>query len=313
VTLVRRLFLEAAIETVARSSSTASVRPGAGAIAFTLGVSCCFGIGAVLAKLAYNAGSNPLTIVTIRTVAAFAWLALLLSVARVPLRLPPPLRKRALAFGVLLVVQTMGLYVAVAEMAPPLALLTFCTYPIFTTLVQAASGREPITPRRVCALALAFGGLVLTLNTGSLEPTTFGVIAATIGSVAFTAILVLTPRLFPPGDSRPRTLHMSSAASALLVTACAASGGIALPATTSGWIGFWGVCISFPLAITGLFVAIGKVGPSRAALLLNFEPVAVTIFSAVLLGQTLTGWQLLGGALVLSAIALIQWPARESP
>lgn len=285
-------------------------RPSLGAALFTIGVACCFGIGAVLAKLAYNDGSNPLTIVTIRTVAAFAWLVLLLSLARVPLRMPPLLRKRALLFGVLLVIQTFGLYTAVAEMAPPLALLTFSTYPMLIALAQAATGQESLTSRKCTALLLAFGGLVLTLSSGSLEPTLAGVLAATIGSITFTAILVLTPRAFPQGDSRPRTAHMSGSASFLLIVVCLLTGDVALPTSTSGWIGFWGVCISFPLALTGLFMAIGKVGPGHASLLLNFEPVAVTLFSAILLGQTLSGWQLLGGALVVSAIMLIQWPQR---
>lgn len=285
-------------------------RPALGAVLFTLGVSCCFGAGAVLAKLAYNAGSNALTIVTIRTVAAFGWLVLLLWLARIPLRMPALLRRRAMVFGVLLVIQTFGLYTAVAEMAPPLALLTFCTYPMLIALVQAATGQESLTLRKIAALVLAFGGLVLTLNTGALEPTAAGVIAATVGSVTFTAMLVLTPRMFPPGDSRPRTAHMSGAASVVLVAACLLTGNVALPTTSSGWIGFWGVCISFPIAITGLFMAIGKVGPTHASLLLNFEPVAVTLFSALVLGQTLSGWQLVGGALVISAIVLIQWPQR---
>lgn len=292
--------------------SQASVaRPAIGAVLFTLGVSCCFAVGAVLAKLAYNAGSNPLTIVTIRTVAAFVWLVALLWLARVPLRMPPLLRKRALSLGVLLVIQTFGLYTAVAEMAPPLALLTFCTYPMLIALVQAATGQERITLRKLTALVLAFGGLVLTLNTGTLEPTLFGVVAATVGSITFTAMLVLTPRLFPSGDSRPRTAHMSGAASLVLIAACVLTGDVALPTTPSGWIGFWGVCISFPLAITGLFVAVGRVGPAHASLLLNFEPVAVTLLSAVLLGQALSGWQLVGGALVIGAIVLIQWPTRQ--
>lgn len=292
------------------ASALPAVRPSLGAALFTIGVSCCFAIGAILAKLAYNGGANPLTIVTIRTVAAFGWLVLLLSLARVPLRMPPLVRRRALLFGVLLVIQTFGLYTAVAEMAPPLALLTFCTYPMLIALTQAAIGQESLSLRKLTALLLAFGGLVLTLNTGTLEPTFVGVVAATVGSITFTVMLVLTPRLFPQGDSRPRTAHMSGSASVVLILACLLTGDVALPTSTSGWIGFWGVCISFPLAITGLFVAIGRVGPGHASLLLNFEPVAVTLFSAIVLGQTLSGWQLLGGALVVSAIVLIQWPQR---
>ena len=305
----RRLRLPVSINlTFPLTTFMTAARARLGGTIFVLGVSMCFASGAVLAKLAYNDGANALTIVTVRTVAALLWLVVLLSLARVPLTLPPRQRLHAFALGALLVVQTFGLYSAIEDMAAPIAVLTFCTHPILTAAVEAYAGRARFGPRQVVALVTAFAGLVLTLNTGSLTPTAFGVAAATVGSIGFTATVVLSSRLFPRGDSRPRTAHMTASASLLFVIACLFSGGFTLPTTSIGMVGFFGVCISFPLALTGLFMAVQSVGPSRTSFLLNFEPVAVTVLSAIFLGQTLSGWQLVGGAMVIGAIVLLQWP-----
>lgn len=293
------------------ASALASARPTLGGTLFVLGVSICFASGAVLAKLAYNDGTNTLTIVTVRTVAAVLWLVLLLSLARIPLSLPPKLRVRALALGALLAVQTFGMYSAIEHMAAPLAVLTFCTHPFLTAIVEAWAGRTRFGPKQAIALVLAFSGLVLTLNTGTLKPTTYGIIAGTIGSIGFTATMVLTSRLFPHADSRPRTAHMTASASVIFLLACLLTGSFTLPATSIGWIGFFGVCVSFPIALTGLFMAVQTVGPSRTSFLLNFEPVAVTMLSAIFLGQTLSGFQLIGGGMVICAIILLQWPSAQ--
>lgn len=291
------------------TSPRIAARPTLAGTLFVIGVSSCFAAGAILAKLAYNDGANALTIVTVRTVAAVFWLALLLSLARIPLSLPPELRVRALALGTLLAVQTFGMYSAIEHMAAPLAVLTFSTHPILTAAAEAYLGRTRLRLRQVLALVLAFSGLILTLNAGELRPSTYGIIAGTVGSIGFAATIILTSRLFPHGDSRPRTAHMTASASLVFLLACLATGSFTLPATTIGMVGFWGVCISFPIALTGLFMAIQKVGPSRTSFLLNFEPVAVTLLSAVFLGQTLSGWQLVGGAMVIGAIIYLQWPS----
>lgn len=278
---------------------------------FVVFVACAFAIGAVLAKLAYDAGSNAITVVSVRTLAACAWLMIAMTILRVPMSLPPPLRGRALALGVLLAANMMGMYTAIQLMPPPLAVLTFYLYPFFTMLVEAGTGRERLEPRKVIALVVAFAGLAIMLTTGSLAPTAMGVLTATLGALAFTAVLVLTGRLFPPGDSRPRTVHMTASAGVLLAAIALATGSFAAPTTPLGWIGLAGVCVSFPIAIIGLFVAVGMVGPTRTSILMNTEPVAVTVFSALILDQVLAGTQVAGGALVVGAILALQWPEHR--
>ena len=71
--------------------------------------------------------------------------------------------------------------------------------------------------------------------------------------------------------------------------------------------------VVYPLAVTGMFIGIGKIGPSHTSFLFNFEPIAVVIMSGPILGQALSASQLVGAALVIGAIVMLQWPARLSP
>jgi len=59
-----------------------------------------------------------------------------------------------------------------------------------------------------------------------------------------------------------------------------------------------------PLFLTNLlwFTAISRVGPSRASLFSNLQPVFGVAFALVLLGEHLTRWEVVGGAAILGAV-----------
>jgi drug/metabolite transporter (DMT)-like permease len=82
------------------------------------------------------------------------------------------------------------------------------------------------------------------------------------------------------------------------------------------WLGFAFAVIG-PLFLTNIlwFTAIGKVGPSRASLFSNMQPAFGVLFALVLLGEHLTGWEVFGGLLILSAVILerSRRPSVEPP
>jgi len=78
------------------------------------------------------------------------------------------------------------------------------------------------------------------------------------------------------------------------------------------------ICFAFavigPLFLTNIlwFTAISRVGPSRASLFSNLQPLFGVVFALLLLGEHLTTWELLGGALILAAI-LVERSRRLPP
>jgi drug/metabolite transporter (DMT)-like permease len=68
------------------------------------------------------------------------------------------------------------------------------------------------------------------------------------------------------------------------------------------------VCFAFavvgPLFLTNIlwFTAISRVGPSRASLFSNMQPLFGVLFALVLLGEHLTRWEVVGGVGILTAV-----------
>jgi drug/metabolite transporter (DMT)-like permease len=82
------------------------------------------------------------------------------------------------------------------------------------------------------------------------------------------------------------------------------------------WIGFAFAVIG-PLFLTNIlwFTAISRVGPSRASLFSNMQPLLGVIFALVLLGEHLSRWEVVGGVAILSAVLVerSRRPAVEPP
>jgi len=71
------------------------------------------------------------------------------------------------------------------------------------------------------------------------------------------------------------------------------------------WLGF-AYAVVGPLFLTNIlwFTAISRVGPSRASLFANLEPLFATVFALILLSESLGVLKLVGGALIFAGIVL---------
>jgi len=89
-------------------------------------------------------------------------------------------------------------------------------------------------------------------------------------------------------------------------------GAIDLPVTTRGWVGVAGNAVAYTVGLSCLFAAIQRLGAVTTAVAGNLEPVVSVALAAVVLGEALSGIQLVGGVVVLAGIALAQsrWRAN---
>ena len=287
-------------------------------LAFVLLVATSFAIGSTLARLAYEAGSNALSVLTLRTSVASAALYVLLRLRGVGCALPPRRRYASLAAGVLLAAYSYGLLGAMEYIPVALAVTLFYTYPMLTAISSWLGGIERVSIISIAALAAAFFGIglaldvsLIDLNFGGLNP--IGIALALAGAVVFAGLLMLIERIRGSGDSRPITLHMLATAFVVYLLMGAVSGTFALPDTTSGWIGYVGSSFFYTFAIVSLFVAVSMIGPLKTALTMNFEPMASAICGFLILGQSLGPTQILGIAIVIAAIGSVHRSGASSP
>lgn len=273
-------------------------------IGLALLVAACFAGGSALAGLAYRHGTDPLTVSAARTVAASVVLWGLLALRGVPIALPPVARRNALLLGSLVAFYAWSLYQAVALMPVALAVLILYLYPLLTGLLLWALGRERISARGAGALGLAFLGLVLALDLRGQEISGLGILFALGAAVGFTFQLVLSSAVMSRNPPMPVTLHMIASAAVIYLVVCAALGHFNPPHDETGWIAFGGSVGCYIVGAIGLYSAIAMLGPFKAALVMNIEPVDSMVFGYLLLGQTMSPVQLLGAACVVVAITL---------
>ena len=276
---------------------------------FVIGVAVVFSLVSSCARLAYDSGSNALTIVALRTPLVGIALWAYMRARGVSCRLPPSERNWAFVLGAVLAFSTLVLNKALAIIPVPIAILIFYTYPLLTSLVSWVTRTELFSWRVAAALVIAFCGIGLALQVKGGPLNAAGLAYSFAAAAGWGSLLYLSGRVFRGGDSRPRTLHMMFSGSLLVLLACAVTGDVAFPATQKGWIGFAGVPFIYGVAIIGHMAAVIAIGAMKTAFYMNFEPVTTILFSALLLGQFLTPIQLTGAGLVVAALLLFRMPA----
>jgi probable blue pigment (indigoidine) exporter len=65
---------------------------------------------------------------------------------------------------------------------------------------------------------------------------------------------------------------------------------------------FLGVTVTTTLPTLLIYISTARIGPFRTALLMNLEPLLTTLFSILLLGETLTMAQTAGAALMIASL-----------
>jgi drug/metabolite transporter (DMT)-like permease len=271
-------------------------------IALALSTAIAFALTNTSASLAYQGGSNPLTVAAIRFLLPVAVLLVWLRLRGTPYRLAARDGWICAGLGVVTAIYTWTLLSALAIIPLALAILVFYLFPLIAALILAACGWERLGWRTVAAILLAFVGLALALDPRGGGLDLEGVALALIGAIGLATVIAVSSRVIKAGDSRPVTLYISAVAGLLLIAFSIVEGDFALPRSTVGWLGFAGTTVFYAYAIVAFFIAISMIGPVRVSLLSYAEPVAAAGLGFALLGEALTPVQIGGIALVVTAL-----------
>ena len=288
------------------------------AVGLLLLTATIFAANHIAARVAFDHGVDVVTAVAVRSGTTALVLLLFLRLARVPLALDRRTAGRAVVVGLLLAVQSYGLYSAVALIPVALALLTFNTFPFLLALLSwAASGVRPAR-RTFLAMLVALFGLSLALDVAgrvsldggpgfaarwaTIGP---GVAHALVASLAFAGVLYLTTRWLAALEARLRTVLTMGVVSLVAIAAGVIGGGLALPAEPLAWVGLALLTVFYGIAFTMMFAILPRVGAVENAALLNFEPIASLGLAWAILGQAVAPVQVVGALIVIAAVVVI--------
>ena len=192
-------------------------------IAVALAAAAGFALANTSASVAYQGGSNPLTVAATRFLVPTAALIVWLSVSGVSLVLPKRDAFAATALGVMTALYTWALLRSFSLIPFALAILIFYLFPLMATVIVASFGWEKFSWKTAAAIVLALAGLALALDVRGGNLNVGGVVLAFFAAIGLAVVIVVSSRVFGKGDARPVTLYMAAAASVLLLILCAAS------------------------------------------------------------------------------------------
>lgn len=223
---------------------------------------------------------------------------------------PPQLLTGAglgLLYGLAQLAQTQGLATT------PAAISGFITstYVVLTPIFAAVLLREHVPGTTWGAVAMATAGVAL-LSLGGLSVGTGE--ALTLCSAAAYALHIVALGRFSGPETATGLAVVQVWVIALMCLAAASPGGIVLPHGTDQWlvVGYMVVFASI-FAVWGQTWAQAHMSATRAAVIMVLEPVFAAGFAAVFGGETLTWRTLVGGALVIAAVLVIEGLAARTP
>src|SRR3954454_15909851 len=264
-----------------------------------------FGAMAIFAKEAYATGLDVTTLLALRFPIAAAMLWALIGLRRRPVGSP-----RGLAAGGVLglwYAAQAGLYFSALERIDAgLASLLLYIYPALVTLGAFALGRERPSRRRVGALLLASAGVVLVLaggGTGTLDA--LGAALALGAAGAYTVYILASDRMAATTPPVPFAASVVTGAALGFAGAARVRGGVHVSGEGLMWTPIL-ASVSTVMPIVLFMAGLARVGPSTAAIASTIEPPFTVALAWIVFGETLGVLQLAGGALVLSAVVLLQ-------
>jgi drug/metabolite transporter (DMT)-like permease len=285
------------------------------AFATLLLIALMMGGNHVAARMAFDHGLDVATAVAVRSGVTALVVGLLVALQRVPVRLTPRHRRALPAIGLLIGLQSLCLYSAVARLPVALALLAFNTYPLWTALwARVFYGHRP-EPRVLRAMPVMLVGLALALDvfgaasglgaSAQWGRIGSGVAFAMAAAALFGLALVLTQHEAGELDGRLRTASTMALVTLLALTGVATQGGFHLPQAAAGWWGLAALTFLYGTAFTIMFTVLPRLGVVANSAIMNVEPIFALALAWAILGQAIAPSQIAGGLLVVTTVIAI--------
>ena len=258
-------------------------------------------IGLFVRKIAVSSGELALY----RAVMAAALIGgyLLFTGQRIPVREIKKEIPLLLISGMAMGINWILLFEAYKYTTVSVATLSYYFAPVIVTAVCPFLFKEKLTGKQIICFIMSTVGLVMITGIGDMGQGNrhmTGILYG-LGAACFYATVILMNKFIKRVEGIHRTFLQFLAAILVLVPYVALTGGMTLSELDSvGWIcllivGLFHTGVTYCLYFSSLKELPGQ----KAAILSYIDPLVAVLISVVLLGESMTLWQVIGGGLIL--------------
>lgn len=208
--------------------------------------------------------------------------------------------------------QALLVYLALSSLAYiPVATLAFLfyTYPAWVALVQAVRGAEALDARRVAALTLSFIGIGVMVGMPDAQTIDWrGVALALSAALVYGAYIPVMRVLQKDHPVAPPSAYSKIGAALVFLILSVSDQSFTWRIDGETWLVILALTV-FSTVLPSVFFLMGliRLGPVRTAIVSTVEPFLTAMLGVIVLRQRLTVPTLLGGALIVAAVVLLQF------
>jgi len=273
--------------------------------------SILWGTLGILAKLSFEHGILPETLISLRLAISFATLSVVLALfGKNSFKIKKTDALLFLIFGVFATaLQRISYFYAVDLTTATVAAILFYTYPVFVTISASFFLKEKITSRELLAIILTFSGVAFVVrvyDASSLKVNLVGIIFGLLSSLLFTLYFMITKKLRNRYASWTLTLYGDGIGLLTLTPVIFLSIPQIMNFSLQLWLLIFTIAwIPSLLAYLLYSYALKHVKASKGSILSIIEPLSAALFSTIFIGESLEKLQIVGIALALIGVVLL--------
>ena len=285
---------------------------------YVAGCAFSFGLITTIAKLTYDEGASPQTVVFFRILAGSLMMGVWSvmshrkNLKKIILKSPRfsnlPLAFLVFVIGFCIAGMSLGYLSSVKYIPVSLSVLLFFTFPFWVLILNYFIDGVVVSRLNFLSFVLAFFGLAICLGP-SWEVLDWRGIALVLGGALCSAGMIIGASKATKLVSMTDLVFLSNTVGVIFVGLLLyLTDSFSLSHTIDGWSGIAVICILFIIGQLSLFAATKSIGSTQTSLILNIEPLVSIGAAILLLGENLVFSQSLGIAVILLALILPSVP-----
>jgi drug/metabolite transporter (DMT)-like permease len=264
-----------------------------------------FGAAAIFARIAYEAGTDPITLLFLRSTIAAIFMITFMAVKGIAFPRGRTLLSLTLMGALGYVGFSFAFYTALTMASAGLVAILLYLYPAFVTILATVFLKKPVTLLKFGALAVTFTGMILIIGPESGNGQILGIVLGITAAIIYSIYIVVGSNVILNAGAFPASTTIIISAG-VIFSGVVAVKGVQLPATLTGWISIFAIAlVSTALANIAFFAGLKKIDPVNASMISTLEPVVTIVLAVLVLGETVTTSKFLGGILILAAVGFL--------
>ena len=267
-----------------------------------------FGFLGIFAKFAYMENVNLITLLFMRFLFASMIMFIYTKFKNIDLKLAKKDLAAVLVLGGLCYSgQAFGFFQALHYLSVGVTTLILYTFPVFVTIMAIYFLKERITRKTIIALLSALIGVFLIVYSNGIEVNLKGVAFIMASSFIYSIYITLSKITVKNVDPRTMGVYVMLSAAFTFFMIGTSTGALQINLTLKLFLlSLLLALIPTVIAIVTFFKGLELIGASRASIISTFEPLVAVIFGFLLLGETLSIAQILGGIMILTSVLILK-------